>query len=60
MRKANIAQGKAEGRESKGTIYISYVGEGPVYEEVCTCTIITTEANDLLTPLHDRMPVIIP
>ena len=31
----------------------------PDGEEVCTCTIITTEANDLLAPLHDRMPVII-
>jgi putative SOS response-associated peptidase YedK len=25
-----------------------------------TCTIITTESNELLRPLHDRMPVIIP
>ncbi|MBA4372706.1 MAG: hypothetical protein C0402_07550 [Thermodesulfovibrio sp.] len=25
-----------------------------------TCTIITTDANDLLAPVHDRMPVIIP
>ncbi|UCF30395.1 MAG: SOS response-associated peptidase [bacterium] len=24
-----------------------------------TCTIITTEANDLLRPIHDRMPVIL-
>ncbi len=29
-------------------------------EEIRTCTIITTEANDLLRPVHDRMPVIIP
>jgi len=28
---------------------------GPVY----TCTIITTKANSLITPLHDRMPVIL-
>jgi len=27
--------------------------------KVCTCTIITTEANKLLGPIHDRMPVII-
>ena len=26
----------------------------------CTCTIITTSANELLEPIHDRMPVIIP
>ena len=25
-----------------------------------SCTIITTEANDLLRPIHDRMPVILP
>ncbi len=25
-----------------------------------TCTIITTEPNDLVAPLHDRMPVILP
>ena len=24
-----------------------------------TCTIITTEANDVLKPIHDRMPVIL-
>ncbi len=28
--------------------------------EIKTCTIITTEANDLLKPIHDRMPVILP
>lgn len=27
---------------------------------ICTCTIITTEANELLAQVHDRMPVIIP
>jgi len=25
-----------------------------------TCTIITTDANDLVRPVHDRMPVIVP
>jgi putative SOS response-associated peptidase YedK len=24
-----------------------------------SCTILTTEANDLMRPLHDRMPVIL-
>ena len=27
---------------------------------ICTCTIITTDANELLAQIHDRMPVIIP
>jgi putative SOS response-associated peptidase YedK len=31
-------------------------------DEEClhTCTIITTDANDLIRPIHDRMPVILP
>jgi putative SOS response-associated peptidase YedK len=32
-------------------------GEGEPLE---SCTIVTTEANDLMRPLHDRMPVILP
>jgi putative SOS response-associated peptidase YedK len=36
------------------------VWTSPAGDEVCTCTIITTRANDLLKPIHDRMPVIIP
>jgi putative SOS response-associated peptidase YedK len=32
----------------------------PEGETLDTCTIITTEANALLRPLHDRMPVIVP
>lgn len=31
----------------------------PDGEEIKTCTIITTEANDVLKPIHDRMPVIL-
>lgn len=31
----------------------------PGGQEIKTCTIITTEANDLLKPIHDRMPVIL-
>src|SRR3990170_4108942 len=31
----------------------------PDGQEIKTCTIITTEANDLLKPIHDRMPVIL-
>ena len=29
-------------------------------EELRTCTILTTEANDFLRKVHDRMPVILP
>ena len=29
-------------------------------EEIKSCTIITTESNELLKPIHNRMPVIIP
>ena len=32
----------------------------PEGEEITTCTIITTEANELMRPIHERMPVIIP
>ena len=32
----------------------------PEGEAITTCTIITTEANDLMRPIHERMPVIIP
>jgi len=28
--------------------------------DVSTCTVITTEANDTVAPIHNRMPVIIP
>ncbi len=31
----------------------------PDGEAIRTCTIITTDANDLLKPIHDRMPVIL-
>jgi len=31
----------------------------PRGERICTCTIITTEANRLLLPIHNRMPVIL-
>lgn len=31
----------------------------PQDEAVTSCTIITTRANDLLRPIHDRMPVIL-
>jgi putative SOS response-associated peptidase YedK len=33
--------------------------EGADHSALETCTILTTDANDLLRPIHDRMPVII-
>ena len=32
----------------------------PLGEKLVTCTIITTEPNELVLPIHDRMPVILP
>lgn len=34
--------------------------KSPEGEEIKSCVIITTEANELLKALHDRMPVILP
>jgi putative SOS response-associated peptidase YedK len=33
--------------------------QGPNGEEIESCAILTTAANDLMRPIHDRMPVII-
>lgn len=33
--------------------------EAPDGETIESCTILTTEANELLRPIHDRMPVIL-
>jgi putative SOS response-associated peptidase YedK len=32
----------------------------PEGEKIGTCTIITTESNEILSAIHDRMPVIVP
>jgi putative SOS response-associated peptidase YedK len=32
----------------------------PEGEAICTCTVVTTEANELLREVHNRMPVIVP
>jgi putative SOS response-associated peptidase YedK len=34
-------------------------GEGADHSALESCTILTTEANELVRPIHDRMPVII-
>ena len=31
----------------------------PDYQQINTCTIITTDSNELIMPVHDRMPVIL-
>ncbi|MGI8908207.1 MAG: SOS response-associated peptidase [Candidatus Sumerlaeaceae bacterium] len=36
------------------------VWDGPNGETIESCTILTTDANSLLAPIHDRMPVILP
>src|SRR5215210_7603218 len=36
------------------------VWKGTDEQPMTTCTIITTEANELMKPIHERMPVIIP
>ena len=33
--------------------------EGAAHSALESCTILTTEANDLVRPIHDRMPVIV-
>jgi len=51
----SLKSGKPFGFAGLYTVWIS-----PEGEKICTCTILTTESNDLITPIHDRMPVIIP
>ncbi len=34
--------------------------EGPDHSSIESCTLLTTEANELVRPIHDRMPVILP
>ena len=36
------------------------VWRSPAGEKIPTCTIITTDANEAVAPIHDRMPVILP
>ncbi len=64
---------KAEGKGPKQPMYFSlqqhepfaFAGlwdswKSPDGVVLRTCTIITTEANELVTPVHNRMPVILP
>lgn len=36
------------------------VWDCPAGEKMCTCTILTTESNEIISAIHDRMPVIVP
>jgi putative SOS response-associated peptidase YedK len=61
-----------QGAKPKQPYYIHLKQDGPfafagLWEHwkhgelaIDSCTIVTTEANELLRPLHDRMPVILP
>ena len=51
----HLTSGKPFGFAGLYTVWTS-----PEGEKICTCTILTTESNDLISPIHDRMPVIIP
>jgi len=39
-------------------LYENWISPGG--ENIRTCTIITTEPNEIMRPIHDRMPVIVP
>jgi putative SOS response-associated peptidase YedK len=39
---------------------LAFAGLWELWNDVRTCTIITTEANDVVRPVHERMPVVLP
>jgi len=51
---------RLKSRRPFGFAGLYHAWTSPEGEVICTCTIITTNANDLLAQVHDRMPVIIP
>jgi putative SOS response-associated peptidase YedK len=42
-----------------GNAVFAFVGLWESWNDIETCTILTTAANSLLQPIHDRMPVIL-
>jgi putative SOS response-associated peptidase YedK len=50
---------RLKSRKPFGFAGLYSIWSSPGGEQICTCTIITTDANQLLEPVHDRMPVII-
>ncbi|NDD69777.1 MAG: SOS response-associated peptidase, partial [Synechococcaceae bacterium WB9_4xC_028] len=56
-------KGQQIARDDGQTFWIAGLWErwlGADGSEVDTCTVLTTEANALIRPFHDRMPVLIP
>ncbi len=47
-------------REPFGLAGLYETWTSPDKREIRSCTIITTEANKLIAPVHDRMPAIVP
>lgn len=48
-----------EGRKLFGLAGLWEIWNSPEGDEIRSCTIITTEANDFMKPIHNRMPVIL-
>ncbi len=46
-------------KEPMGLAGLYNIWQSPEGEEINTSTIVTTDANELVRPLHDRMPVIL-
>jgi len=51
---------RLKSKEPFGFAGLYNVWKAPDGNLLCTCTIITTEANEAVKPIHDRMPVILP
>jgi len=49
-----------ESGESFGFAGLYEIWSPPLGDKLITCTIITTAPNELVRPVHDRMPVILP
>ncbi len=51
---------RLKARQPFGLAGLYNIWTSPEGEEICTSTIITTDANELVQPLHNRMPAVIP
>lgn len=51
---------RQKSRQPMGFAGLFSVWTSPEGEQIRTCTIITTDANELVKQIHDRMPVILP